>query len=125
MRKPRQVSIVEVLEATRDTEKEKAHQWSLMETRTQVGAVLPTPDQLAATCAQMAKQAAAAAAVQTVGCEVLVQDTGPDTDSDLGTCMIHEVNDEWRMVVTPIAKNMLYLFLPFRDAVVHPCLAHT
>ena len=42
----------------------------------------------------MAKQAAVAAAVQTVGSEAFPQDTVSDVDSDLGICKICEVNEQ-------------------------------
>ena len=53
----------------------------------------PSSAQLAATYTHMAKQAAAVAAVQRASCEAILEDRCSDADSDLGRCMICEVNE--------------------------------
>ena len=81
---------------------------------TQVAAVSPTPVQFAATCAQMAKQTAVAAAVQPVTCAVIAYETWPDIDIDLGICVICEVGEQM--------SDDVWIFSDTRSAVtVCPC----
>ena len=57
-----------------------------------VSSLLFTPAQFAATCAQMARQnVGTAPAIQ---CESILQDEWPENESDLGVCMIAEIDEQ-------------------------------
>ena len=92
MRKPKLDNIVTPRRATAQVSSNAWQHWK----RARRKVKLRAPAQLAATYAQMARQVAAAPAVQ---CEAILQDEWPDTDSDLEVCVI-EVDEQQSSAVS-------------------------